>query len=248
MAIFQQNINQWMDILNKLSFDIQPVAFKFFATKPKGIDKLDKKLFFCEMLKAAYEGKSFYAGKENHECLPGLVMIGGVDPPPVFVSGTLGAEGQFFNKRRTCRKIYQYLPILKKGTVQYVAFSPLDKLCFEPDLLILAANVEQTAILLRAMCYGTGKKLVSQFTHVMACAWIYNQPYLTGEINYIPTGVSMGMTHKKVVPKGLQLISIPYDMFPRMLESLQNMPWKHPAVETGGDEWMYQLMTKLGLG
>ena len=247
MTDFQQNLDQWMSILNRLSFEIQPIAFKFFAEKPAGIDRLDKKATFCEMIKTAHEGKAFYADQENHECLPGLFVIGGADKPLVYSSGTFGAEGQWYDESRACRRIYEYVPMLAKDTIKYVAFSPLDKLSFEPDLLILVANVEQTAILLRAMSYGTGKKFVSQFTPVLACAWIFNQPYLTGEINYITTGISMGMTRRKIVPPGLQLMSIPYDMFSTMLESLQKMPWVHPLFQPDAEEWMQQLKTKVGL-
>lgn len=247
MASFQQNMDQWKEILNRLSFDIPPVAFKFFTEKPEGIDKLDKKMFFCEMIKTAHEGKSFYADQENHECVAGLFLIGKGEPPTELKSGIVGSEAQAFDEPRACRRVYEYIPMLAKGAIQYVAFSPLDKLSFEPDLLILVANLSQASILLRAMSYGTGKKFVSQFTHVMACAWIFNQPYLTGEINYITTGISMGMTTRKVVPKGLQLISIPYLMFPTMLDSLQEMPWEHPAYQdqADADEWLEQMGNEL---
>ncbi len=67
-----------MEFLNKLNFDIQPVAFKFFAQKPEGIDRLDKKIGLCEMLKEAQEGKSFYADPENHDCFPALFAIEGI--------------------------------------------------------------------------------------------------------------------------------------------------------------------------
>jgi len=247
MTDFRQNLDQWLNILNKLKFDIQPIAFKFLTTKPDGIDKLDKKVGLCEMMKIAQEGKAFYADEENHECLPGLFAIGGADKPYLYKSGLFGAEGEWYDESRACRRLYERAPMLAKDTVKYVAFSPLDKLSFEPDLLILVANIEQTTVLLRAMCYGTGKDIISHFTPVLACVWIFNQPYLTGEINYITTGIGAGMRRRKVVPPGLQLFSIPYDMFSTMLESLQKMPWVHPLNSPDGEEWMQRLKTKLDI-
>ena len=175
-----------------------------------------------------------------------LCLVVQMRPMP-YHSGIFGAEGEWYDEPRATRRIYEYVPTLPKDTIKYIAFSPMDKLSFEPDLLILVSNIEQTAILLRAMAYGTGKKFISQFTPVLACAWIFNQPYLTGEINYIPTGISMGMSRRKIVPPGLHLMSIPYDMFSTMLEALQKMPWKHPLLQPGAEEWMQKVKTKVGL-
>ena len=57
-----------------------------------------------------------------------------------------------------------HIPKIGRGVVNYVAFSPLDKLPFDPDLLILLADTDQTEILLRAMSYRTGKMWVSKFS------------------------------------------------------------------------------------
>jgi len=247
MADFRQNLDQWMEILNKLKFEIQPVAVKFLTRKPEGIDRLDRTMFFCEMLKAAQEGNSFYADQENHMCDAGLYLIGGADPPPPYTNGEYGAGLKIFNELRAARRIYQFIPKLEKGTIQYVAFSTLDRLSFEPDVLILVGNLEQTEILLRAMSYKTGKMWVSKFTSVMGCAWIFNYPYLTGELNYAITGLGFGMKAKKVLPEGLQIISIPYDLLPSMLENLQDMPWVLPMFQPDGPEFRRQLRIELGL-
>ena len=247
MADFRQNLDQWMEILNKLKFEIQPVAVKFLTRKPEGIDRLDRTMFFCEMLRTAQEGNSFYADQENHLCDAGLYLIGGADAPPPYTNGEYGAGLKIFKELRSARRIYQSIPKLAKGTIQYVAFSTLDKLPFEPDVLIIVANVEQAEILLRAMSYETGKMWVSKLSSVMGCAWIFNYPYLTGELNYVTTGLSFGMKAKKVLPAGLQIISVPYDMLPTMLESLQDMPWVLPMFQSDGPEFRKQLRIQLGL-
>ncbi len=247
MADFLQNLDQWMDIMARLNLEIQPVALKFSTKRPEGVNRLDKRMFFCEMLKTAQEGNSFYADHENHTCDAGLYLIGGADAPAPYTNGEYGAGLKIFRELRSARRIYQSIPKLAKGTIQYVAFSTLDKLVFEPDVLILVANAGQTEILLRATSYETGKIWVSKLSSVMACAWIFNYPYLTGELNYVTTGLSFGMKAKRVLPEGLQIISIPYDMLPAMLESLQDMPWVLPMFEPGGPEFRRQLRIQLGL-
>jgi uncharacterized protein (DUF169 family) len=38
---------------------------KFLLTKPDGLERLDKKAAFCQMLKEAQEGRPFYTTKED---------------------------------------------------------------------------------------------------------------------------------------------------------------------------------------
>jgi len=52
-------------------------------------------------------------------------------------------------------------------------------------------------------------------TYVMGCAWLYNYPYVTGEINYLTTGVAYGMKMYELLPGGMQIVSIPYDRIER---------------------------------
>ena len=67
------------------------------------------------------------------------------------------------------RRRYDEAPMLAKGSIDSVAFAPLDKLAFEPDLLVLVADrTEQTSILLRSLVYKTGEMYVSRSTFVIA--------------------------------------------------------------------------------
>ena len=247
MTDFRQNVDQWIDMLNKLNLERRPVAVKFLIRQPEGVDKLEETVFFCEMLKIAQEGKAFYADSTNHMCDAGLYLTGGKDVLPPYTNGEYGAGLKVFNEPRAARRIYEFIPKLEKGTIHYVAFSPLDKLSFEPYLLILVGNVEKTEILLRAMSYTTGKMWVSRYSSVMGCAWVFLYPYLTGELNYSLTGLSFGMKAKKVLPAGLQIISIPYDLFPTMLENLKDMPWVLPFFQPDGPEFRKRLRIELGL-
>ena len=89
MTGFRQNVDQWIDILNKLDFERRPVAVKFLTRQPEGIDKLEKTVFFCEMLRIAQEGKAFYADSTNHMCDAGLYLTGGKDVYPRIPMGNM---------------------------------------------------------------------------------------------------------------------------------------------------------------
>lgn len=223
-----------LSIFNKFNFAKRPVGVKYLLTRPDGIKKLDKQLAFCEMLKEAQEGSPFYAVKENFECV-GPILLGMVDPDPIFESGQMGPRLGIFEEARANRRLYQYIPRLERRTVNYVAFSPLDQLSFEPDVLVLAANDIQLKIILRAMCYSTGKMWESKGTPVMACAWLYVYPYVSRELNFVLTNLSHGMRAKQVFPEGFILIAIPYDLLPLIIVNLSQIEWL-PSMYTEGKE------------
>jgi hypothetical protein len=54
---------------------------------------------------------------------------------------------------------------------------------------------------------------------------------LSGEVNYMVTGMSMGMQTLKVLPQGLMVIAIPWQKLPMVLTNLEKMNW-HPESET----------------
>jgi uncharacterized protein (DUF169 family) len=168
-------------------------------------------------------------------------------PLSPFISGRFGAGLQIFDEPRSASRIYLYIPKIARDVVHYVAFSPLDTLPFKPDLLILLANASQTEVLLRAMSYRTGKMWVSKFSAAIGCAWTYIYPYLTGELNYFVTGLGHGMKRRNLFPEGRQIISIPFDLLPSLLQTLRDMPWVLPAYKPDGLEFVRRLLVELGI-
>lgn len=234
-------------ILDKFEFEVQPVGVKFLAKRPDLVERLDENMALCEMLKRAQNGNAFYADKENHTCEAGLYVLGQADAPEPFISGRFGAGLKIFEEPRSASRLYQYVPRIGRGVVSYIAFSPLNKLPFDPDVLIILSKTSQTEILLRAMSYRTGKMWLSKFSPAIGCAWIFIYPYITGELNYTITGLGHGMKRRKLFPEGQQLVSIPFDLLPSMLQTLQDMPWVPPSYEPDGAEFFERLHNELGL-
>jgi len=229
------SIREDMSIFNKFDFERKPVGVKFLPSKPEGIKSLDKILDFCEMLPEAQEGDAFYVTKENFTCV-GPLILGMIEHEPIFESGQVGPSLEVLKDVRANQRIYHVLPKLQKDTVNYVAFSPLDKLSFEPDVLIVTANPTQAEILLRASSYSSGRMWSARGTPVIGCAWLYIYPYLSGELNFTVTGFGFGMKARKLFPEGMILISMPYDLLPGMINNLQDMKWVPHSYTIGGVE------------
>ncbi|OGO06443.1 MAG: hypothetical protein A2Y92_00180 [Chloroflexi bacterium RBG_13_57_8] len=222
-------------VLEKFGLERKPVGVKFLIARPKGIERLSKELNFCEMLKEAQEGRAFYVGPEDWVCVGVEQMILGMkDPEPALVSGIFGGDEGLFKGANACRAMYEYLPRMPKGSVQYVAFAPVDKLTFEPDVLIITANVHQAQTLLRSVNYSTGQPFVSKTTPVVACSWIYVYPVVSGELNYVITGLGMGMQALNIFPPGLFLISVPFQRIPTMLENLKEISYSPTSAPGPG--------------
>jgi uncharacterized protein (DUF169 family) len=234
-------------ILDKFEFDVQPVGVKFLTKRPDSIERLDANMALCEMLKKAHEGNAFFADKENHMCDAGLYVLGQADAPEPFISGEFGAGLKIFEEPRSASRLYHYIPRIRKGVVDYIAFAPLSKLPFDPDVLVILSKTSQTEILLRAMSYRTGKMWSSKCSAAIGCAWIFVYPYITGELNYIMTGLGHGMKRRKLFPEGQQLVSIPFDLLPSVLQTLREMPWVLPAYEPDGMEFVRRLLIELGI-
>jgi uncharacterized protein (DUF169 family) len=221
------SIKRDFSIFNKFDFERKPVAVKYMLKKPDGIAKLNKPLALCEMLREAQAGDPFYAEKEDFECV-GPFLLGMVEPDALFESGQVGPRLGVFEEARANERLYQYIPMMHKNTVNSVVFSPLDKLPFNPDVLVISANSSQAEIILRAASYVTGKMWHSKLTPVMGCAWIFIYPYLSGELNYHVTNLVHGMRGRHVLPDGVFVISIPFDLLGNITENLKQIEWVLP--------------------
>jgi uncharacterized protein (DUF169 family) len=215
-----------LSIFGKLELEKPPVGVKFLFHKPEGIEQLDKSLALCEMLpEAQRRGAAFYFTRENENCF-GSSVVGMAEngPSPSFAqSGELGVKLEIFQEQRANKRLFQINPGLPRGTVNYVVLAPLDKITFEPDLLLFMVNATQAELILRAMTYSTGEMYDSKTTTALSCAWLYAYPYITGKVNYYISGMGFGSIGREALEPGWVLIAIPYNWIPTIAENLKEM-------------------------
>jgi uncharacterized protein (DUF169 family) len=228
-----------LSVYRQFKFDRTPVGINYCFHKPEGIEKLDKQLGFCEMVKEAQgRGMPFYFTREEENCV-GKTFLGMMgDVPHRSDGGRLGVKLQIFQEGRANLRLRTFVPAFDKGAVNYVVFSPMDQLKFEPDLLVFVGTPRQAEILLRAMTYSSGEMYESRGTMVAMCASLYIYPYLSGKVNYITTGLSYGMNGRQVFPEGLMIVSIPYQWLPTVTQNLKEMKWVPPGYKLGREEFI----------
>lgn len=227
-----------LSIFGKLDLKKPPVGVKYLFRKPEGIEQLDKKLALCEMLVEAQQREApFYFTKENETCFGAQVVGMVTDAPSAAASGELGVKLEIFQDARANKKLFQYSLNLGKGTVNYAVFAPLDKITFEPDLLILQADARRAEIVLRAMTYSTGELYESKTSTALSCTWLYAYPYVSGKVNYYITGLGFGSIGREVFEPGWVLIAIPYNWLPTITQNLKEMKWELTGYTLGREKF-----------
>ncbi len=231
-------------MLDRFEFKHHPVGFKFFNVEADleglGLEKLDSRIAWCEMLFEAQKGRAFYATAENQYCEPGVFLTGQGPLDPLAAGGRIGPAFSIFPDERANRRVYQQMTVLPEGSTLAVGFSPVAKLTFDPDLLILMCDtMDQAQRVFRATQWDTGDMIKSLMTYVMSCNWLFTYPYISGEINTVWTGVGYGMKMYALYPPGLPIVVIPWHHIDRVLRNMREMPWTLPG-HTDEKEQAYQ--------
>ena len=231
-------------IFDKFKFERKPVGVKYSMDKPEGIKPTKKSLALCELFKEAQTSQPFYITKENVQC--GEQVLGIVDYPPIMYSGQLGPMFSMFKNPGANRRIYDYVPHLPKDSIKYITHASIDKMNFDPDLLIFTATPSQAEILLRASSFSDGKMWSAKGTTCLACAWIYAHPYLSGEMNYTITGLGFSMKARGVLPEGLIIITFPFDAISPLIENLKEMEWEPYWFKLGREGFVKEVKKRSG--
>lgn len=234
-------------IFDRLELEYKPVGVKFSMTKPENLPQLNKKLAMCEMLREAQLSGGFYAARENHACGVGPHILGQSEDDPGMLAGMIGPRIGVYQDERANRNVYINMNTLEKGTAPYTLFDTLDNIGFSPDVIILLTRPEQAEILLRAYGYRTGRGWNARGTSVAGCACLYIHPFVSGELNMLVTGLHHGMKARGTFPPGLLMLSIPYQVIPEIVQSLNEMQWDLPQYHWGKEAHVKK-MREIGEG
>lgn len=232
----------------RFEFERSPIGIKFQFFRPDEIEPLaaEKELSLCEILREAQISKNqFFLGKDHRETCVGKILLGMQDMEAFAESGQIGEKLQIFQEARVNYAFYKHVPKFNRNIVNYVVFAPLDRMTFEPDVLILSADAGQAEIVMRSMTYSTGELYTSRTTPVMGCAWTFIYPFQSGHVNFILPEMIHGMKGRELFPAGSVLISIPYNWLPTMAHNLSEMPWHLPS-HNSREEYLSEFGTILG--
>lgn len=207
-----------------------PVAVKFYAVKPENFGlkykHTDKRMSLCQFVSYAQKThSSFYIDKTNEDCM-GRTVLGMVQEPPLGASGQAGFDFGVFRNQDANSRLYYNIPVAIRDTINYVIFSPIDQCEFNPDVVVFVGDTDMADIVMRATSYISGDLWESKSSSVLSCAWTYMYTWLSGKVNHCQTGMHHGMGRRKVYPKGLHIVSVPYQKLDEVCLALRQMDWQ----------------------
>ena len=207
-----------------------PVAVKFYAVKPENFGlkykHTDKRMSLCQFVSYAQKThSSFYIDKTNEDCM-GRTVLGMVQEPPLGASGQAGFDFGVFRNQDANSRLYYNIPIAIRDTINYVIFSPIDQCEFNPDVVVFVGDSDMADIVMRATSYISGDLWESKSSSVLSCAWTYMYTWLSGKVNHCQTGMHHGMGRREVYPKGLHIVSVPYQKLDEVCLALRQMDWQ----------------------
>ncbi len=103
-------------------------------------------------------------------------------------------------------------------------------------MIIMTDNIDHARIIMRASVYSTGKARSSKRTPELVFSWLHIYLCISGKVNYMVIGMIIGMWTLKVLPQGLEIISIQWGKLPMIIRNLQNMNWYPLSERVTGKE------------
>ena len=128
-----------LSVFEGFEFERPPVGLKFSRLQPEGVEPVGRPIALCETLAEAHTGRAFYYAAGDEVCAGGM-PLGNAEIEPAFGGGEIGPLLEVFKEARANRRIYEVLPKLQPGTARFITFAPLDKLTFDPDVLVVTAG------------------------------------------------------------------------------------------------------------
>ncbi len=175
------------ELKERLGLDKSPVAIKFFLREediPEGIKKIDENIRHCEMVQKAAQGEMFYATSQEQMCKGGASAIGLMEAPEKMKTGefyqSLGRFSSLGSAKRTMDSIPKIDPIMKA-----IIYAPLEKIKFDPDVIVVICKPAQAMRLAQAMIYTKGGRVEASFSGIQSiCADAVAGPFVNNTANF----------------------------------------------------------------
>jgi len=175
------------ELKERLGLNKSPVAIKFVLREediPEGIEKIYENIRHCEMVQKAAQGEIFYSTSEEQMCKGGASAIGLMETPEKIKTGefyqSLGRFSSLGSAKRTMESIPKIDSMMKA-----IIYAPLEKVNFDPDVIVVISNPAQAMKLAQAMVYTRGGRVESSFSGIQSvCADAVAGPFVNNTANF----------------------------------------------------------------
>jgi len=209
------------DMKALLKLENSPIAISFSNEVYEGIEPIKGEMRLCQMLdKVRFDGNVFYTTSCEHKCDGGSGSCGMKGMSEKVKTGEFLCKMGLFGSTRAARRFINANPRIEAGTVKIVTFSPLEKVSFEPDVVVLICNAKQGMLIAEAFAYETGKRTLGM-TGPPICSSIVAAPFLTGEVTY-SFGDHGARNYMKIKDEEV-FVGIPAELLINIVDNLKKM-------------------------
>ena len=198
-----------------LGLEGSPVAAAILPQPPDGLKEWRRKATPCMMLQSARRGIAFYCSGDSIFC-SGRAHLGIAEPPVRNLEDFLVRGEKLSGSRAAAHKM---LELVKKRTPklgEYLAFSPLEKVSFNPDVILFVGTPLQISRIIFLDAFETGE--IDTVHGEPLCSGVIATPITTRKI-----GVSfLDMTCRrfgKYKPEEM-VIGVPSERLSRIVNSI----------------------------
>ena len=126
-------------------------------------------------------------GVEDMLCPLGAVTLGFLPAKAKFLNGSFNVP--FWVRNQGVRaKISRDMPRLEQERYTHLVAAPLNRVDFEPQVIIIYGNPAQISRLIQAVIYGTGEPIISSSIGGLTCGEEIARPILTDQCQLIVAG------------------------------------------------------------
>lgn len=162
-----------------LELDGSPVAVAIVSELPDGLGHLRRKATACMMIQIARRGVAFYSSGAGILC-GGRANLGIGESPIRKLDDFLVRKEKLFRSKAAARNLIDLARIRATKHGNYLAFSPLEKAAFTPDVVLFVGTPAQISRIIFLNAFENGE--IDAVHGEPLCSGVIAMPITTGKI------------------------------------------------------------------
>lgn len=148
----------YQEVMTNIRPKTFPFGVKFYDNpdeRPAKTQRPSNPMNVCQITALTrYYGRSMYFTADDMACIIGAVAMGMMEPPENMRSGKIAA--MLHADLESAKRFTDLVPRIPFGKIKAIASAPLDRLTFEPDVIIVYGNTAQSMRIVQAYLWQRG--------------------------------------------------------------------------------------------
>ena len=212
----EERVEISIKLKNTLELEGSPVAVAVRPEPPEGLKRWRRKATLCMMIQSARQGVAFYCSGGSIVC-GGRAHLGIAESPVRDLAGFLVHREKIFGSREAARRMLDLTRKRAPDLGKYIAFSPLEKTVFVPDVVLFVGTPLQISRVIFLNAFETGE--IDTVHGEPLCSGVIAVPITTGKIGVSFLDIAC-RAFGRYKPEEM-VAGVPYQRLARMVANLE---------------------------